>query len=78
MFQHLHPGASATISRLDKEHSDTLEAYNRMGRPQYPSHAQVEKLREVAKVPGGEEKSLSGNSLSIAIPPQGLALIELH
>ncbi|HEY0795343.1 MAG TPA: glycosyl hydrolase family 39 [Acidisarcina sp.] len=68
--------AKAYIYRVDATHGDTLGAYNKMGRPQYPSQAQIKELREVIRVkPEADQQSLTGDTLNVTLPSSGLAVI---
>ncbi len=72
------PQATATISRVDAKHGDTLAAYDAMGRPKYPTAAQVKALRQVAELgKPGTEKLVDGG-LTVTVPAKGLAVIEIR
>ena len=47
-FRGVAPQAAATIARVDAKHGDTFAAYVRMGKPRYPTQAQIKELRQVA------------------------------
>jgi xylan 1,4-beta-xylosidase len=64
------------VSRVDADHGDVHKSYEVMGSPRYPSPAQIEILRSAAKLPAAEIQHLSGGSLTLTIPPQGLVVIE--
>lgn len=72
---------SVTISRIDEDHCNPALCWERMGQPEYLSHAQVEQL-QAASVP--TEKMLSFTSagttvtLDIELPPQSLALLRVE
>jgi xylan 1,4-beta-xylosidase len=68
----------AFISRLDSTHGSLLNAYDAMGRPIDPTRRQIEELRCAAELPPPETKTLHHGELTIALPPQGLALIEFQ
>lgn len=68
----------ATIYRLDSTHGSLLQSYAAMGRPPYPTQAQIRTLRGAAKLSPPESVVLHQDQFTIALPPQGLALIELH
>jgi len=70
--------ARATIQRVDASHGDTLDAWKKMGGPRYPTHTQIEELRKVAELEPPEIKTLHGGRLELALPPMGLALVEIH
>jgi xylan 1,4-beta-xylosidase len=68
----------AQISRLDATHGSLLALYDRIGRPGYPSVRQLEDLRQAAELPPAETKELQQGSITVRLPPQGLALIEIQ
>jgi xylan 1,4-beta-xylosidase len=68
----------AYISRVDQNDGDVLPAYEKMGSPPYPTAAQLEALRKAAETPAPEVQKLNGGALTVTLPPDGLALIELR
>ena len=68
----------AVISRVDATHGSLLNAYEAMGRPQSPTLAEIERLREATQLGTPETQDVEGGQLMIALPPQGLALIEIQ
>ncbi len=76
-FEHLAPGSRAFISRVDRDHGDARPAYKKMGSPRYPTLAQLSELRKAAALPAPEVQDLHSGELTVAIPPQGLVLIEV-
>jgi xylan 1,4-beta-xylosidase len=68
----------AYISRVDQSDGDVLPAYEKMGSPAYPTAAQLKALRQAAEIPPPQVQKLSGGALTVTIPPDGLALIELR
>ncbi|HEY0759726.1 MAG TPA: glycosyl hydrolase family 39 [Acidisarcina sp.] len=71
-------GSRAYIRRVDADHGDTLGAYNAMGRPRYPSQAQLTALRQVTADMPAETQSLSDGILKLRLPSSGLAVIEIR
>jgi xylan 1,4-beta-xylosidase len=67
----------AYISRVDESHGDPLPAYEKMGSPAYPTAAQLQELRKSADLPAAEKRELKNGQLTVMIPPDGLAVIEL-
>ena len=67
----------AVVSRLDSTHGSLLNAYEAMGRPAYPTSKQIDELKRAAELPAAETVVLDHGQLTIELPPQGLALIEL-
>ena len=69
---------TATVSRLDSNHGSLFRAYAEMGKPVNPTRAQVEALRRAAELSPPEKIDFHQGQLALAVPPQGLALVEFH
>ena len=69
---------SAQIARVDSEHGDVRGAYVKMGSPKNPTPAQIKTLRDAAELPAAERAAIKDGALTIALPPQGLAVIEIR
>ena len=85
-LSHLHPGAKATIRRVDAQHGDTYKAWKQMGSPAYPTLAQIEQLKQVGTLEAAEPVALEakpvdrqtlrrcargGRAALITFPPPG-------
>ncbi len=70
--------ASVTVSRVDATHGDTLAAYDRMGKPRYPTQAQIEELRRVAELGPPAVEKLDHGGLTLTVPQKGLALVTVR
>ncbi len=68
----------ALLSRMDAKHGSLLEAYRAMGEPSSPTRQQITELRRAAELPPPETTYLRNGRLTIVLPPQGLALIEIR
>jgi xylan 1,4-beta-xylosidase len=68
----------AIVSRLDADHGSLLHAYAAMGKPPYPTEAQIQTLRRAAALPAPQNAQMKRGQLTIVLPPEGLALIEIH
>lgn len=66
------------LYRVDAAHGSPLQAYADMGRPRFPTTAQIEKLRQAAELPAPERVQLHNGQLNLVLPPQGLALLEMR
>jgi xylan 1,4-beta-xylosidase len=77
-FRHLPVGAKAVIYRLDEAHGDTRAAFRAMGSPRYPTSAQVAQLWKAAKITPAETSPVTNSWLTLQLPAQGLALIEIR
>jgi xylan 1,4-beta-xylosidase len=67
----------AMISRVDGDHGDVRPLYEKMGSPRYPTSKQIEDLRHAATLPVPEKRALKNGTLTLTLPAQGLAVIEL-
>jgi xylan 1,4-beta-xylosidase len=67
----------AAISRVDREHGDVQAAYERMGAPSFPTQAQIMALRKAAELPAAEVRDLRDGELTVTLPADGLAVIEV-
>jgi xylan 1,4-beta-xylosidase len=67
-----------TIRRVDAAHGDTLDAWQKMGSPKYPTQGQIAKLKMASDIGKSEVHPLSGDEVTITVPQKGLALIEVR
>jgi xylan 1,4-beta-xylosidase len=73
-------GGRVKITRIDRDHGSPLATWEAMGRPATPTPAQQKLLREVARMPDAENRTLApGTSatLALSLAPHGLALVEI-
>jgi xylan 1,4-beta-xylosidase len=70
--------SNAYVRRVDHEHNNVLRRFDAMGRPAYPSAAQIADLRLANTTEPPEVVALRENSLTISVPAQGLAVVEVH
>jgi len=68
----------AFVFRVDATHGSVQAAYEAMGKPAYPTAAQIVKLRLSANLPPPETKQITNGTLQLKLPPDGLALIEVR
>jgi len=67
----------ALIWRLDSAHGDFHTLYEKMGEPRYPTAPQMQALRTAAALTP-ERQELKDNELTLSLPAQGLAVVELQ
>jgi xylan 1,4-beta-xylosidase len=67
---------SALVSRVDSTHGSPLRAYEGMGSPANPTVSQIAALRRSAELTAPKHESITNGRLTLALPPQSLALIE--
>jgi len=77
-FKGLAAVGAARVWGVDEDHSDVLPAYEKMGRPQYPTVAQLSELKRAGALAPPETLTLKDGELSVLIPSSGLAVIEIH
>jgi xylan 1,4-beta-xylosidase len=68
----------ATISRVDRDHGDTHPAYEKMGSPPYPTPRQIRELRKASEPSAPEIRGVTKGNITVMLPAQGLAIIELR
>ena len=72
--------AQARIHVVDRNHGSSRTAWEAMGKPDFPSREQQEKLRDAARLPPPQVKPVAGAdpvTVRIALEPQALALVEV-
>ncbi len=70
--------ARVSISRVDSQHGDTLAAYNHLGKPQYPTPAQIALLRKASDIGAPETENLKQGEITITVPASGLAVLSIR
>ncbi len=73
----LPANATAQVWRLDATHGNAIAAYDKMGRPAFPSREQIDALRAAGRMALPEPVALHGGKLSLDIPPQGLVVVKV-
>jgi xylan 1,4-beta-xylosidase len=68
----------ASVYRLDADHGSPAKAYAAMGSPDYPTQAQIESLKNAAKLAPPESVSISNGHLALDLAPGALVLVEVH
>ncbi len=73
----LPANAKAQVWRLDETHGNVIAAFDRMGRPAFPSREQIRQLRAAGQMAAPEQLALHDGRLGLDIPPQGLVVVEV-
>ena len=76
-FKGVKQGAAVSIARVDEQHGDTLALYDKMGKPRYPTQAQIQQLRKESRLPAPELTHLNNGKLTLQVPVNGLAVIRV-
>jgi xylan 1,4-beta-xylosidase len=77
-FKGVSPDATASIARVDEQHGDTLNLYDKMGKPRYPTQAQIQQLDWGSRLKSPEERHLKNGSLELQLPVNGLAITQVR
>ena len=67
----------ARVTIVDENHGSPLPAWAAMGKPAFPTVAQIGELRKAAQLPAAQRVRISGDTLQLTLQPQALALIEV-
>jgi xylan 1,4-beta-xylosidase len=70
--------AKVSIRRVDAAHGDTLAAWDKMGKPKYPTQEEIAALKKASEIGPAEVRSLHDGELTLSVPQKGLALIEVR
>ncbi len=68
----------ASIHRVDTQHGDTLDAWKQMGSPRYPTRQQIAELKKASDPGTPETVSIKDHTLTLTLPPSGLAVVEVR
>jgi len=71
----------ASITEVDPEHGSPLEAWEAMGRPDFPSREQQETLRRAGQLPSPQVIAIPSGQpaeISLTLLSHGLALVEIR
>jgi xylan 1,4-beta-xylosidase len=77
-FKGVSPTAEVSIARVDEQHGNSLALYQKMGSPRYPTQTQAQQLRKESGLPGPEILNLSNGKLTLQLPVNGLAVIQVR
>ena len=69
---------NAYVWRVDRDHNNVLRTFDAMGRPAYPTSIQIAELRLSNTTEPPKVLALRDGSLTVRVPTQGLAVIEVH
>jgi len=75
---HLGGVHGATLWRLDRDHGNVISAFNAMGRPAYPTRAQILALRRAGRMAPAERVRVRDGRFSVEVPPQGLVVVRIR
>jgi xylan 1,4-beta-xylosidase len=67
----------ASIFRVDRDHGDFHQAYEKMGEPRYPTTSQIRDLRAAVELPSPETRYIEAGEVTLTLPNHGLAVVEL-
>jgi xylan 1,4-beta-xylosidase len=76
-FRGIAPDAHFTVQRVDSEHSNTLKGYAAMGKPLYPTPAQVDDLNRETALATPEHIKLENGELALTLTPNAMVLVKV-
>jgi xylan 1,4-beta-xylosidase len=76
-FRNVRGAAPVVVRRVDATHGNVLPAYAAMGRPRYPTPAQVQQLNRASALVAPEKTSLRHGEIRMTVPINGLVVLEL-
>jgi xylan 1,4-beta-xylosidase len=76
-LQGARPYRTARVTRVDSMHGNLSREYQDIGSPEYPTREQIEELKHRAALPDSETLRIHNGKLTLAVPPNGIALLEL-
>jgi xylan 1,4-beta-xylosidase len=76
-FRGVARAARVSIRRVDTTHGNPLPTYQAMGSPKYPTQNQIEGMNKASALPIPEQTPLDHGVLSLQLPVNGLAVIEI-
>jgi len=77
-FKNVSPTAEVSIARVDEQHGNSPALYQKMGSPPYPTQAQAQELRNESGLRSPEIQHLSNGKLTLQLPVNGLAVIQVR
>jgi xylan 1,4-beta-xylosidase len=77
-FRGIPANSPVLIQRVDEHHGNTLVSYERMGKPRYPTQAQIQQLNAESKLLAPEKRSLTSGKLVIDLPPMRWCSWKFH
>ena len=73
-----HTYRHALVTRVDDSHGSLRRAYQDIGSPAYPTEDQIAELKKKTQLPAPESVPIQQREVSLSIPPNGIALIEIE
>ena len=69
----------AEIQVVDRDHGSALTAWEKMGKPDFPSREQIDELRKASDLPSPQKEEFAGNParITINLQPHALVLITI-
>ena len=78
MVHDMPPSAAVLLWRVDDRHSNVLQAYDEMGRPAWPTPAQIAILRKAGALAAPQRTRLNEGRIQVQLPQHGLALLQIR
>ena len=76
-FKGVPASAQVRVTRVDSQHGNTLAAYEKMGKPRYPTRKQIDELNRASMVVP-QTSVLKDGKIEIQLTPNALVLLEIE
>ena len=76
-FKGVPASAQVRVTRVDSQHGNTLAAYEKMGKPRYPTRKQIDEMNR-ASVVVPQTSVLKDGKIEIQLTPNALVLLEIE
>jgi xylan 1,4-beta-xylosidase len=76
-FSGVKRDANVLLSWLDEKQGNTLATYQAMGKPRYPTQAQIKQLNTAAELPPAKKANLDNGEFEVTLSPNQLLILEL-
>jgi xylan 1,4-beta-xylosidase len=73
----IRPNASISVSQLDQDHGNVMTTYEAMGKPQYPTQAQIDALNDKGSLRAPRRITLQNGAAQFELTPNELLILEL-
>jgi len=75
--RNVDPSAHAVLWRVDDQHGNAVSAFDAMGRPAWPTQAQIKTLQAAGHLSSPQEIRLDQGRVQVQVPQHGLALLQI-
>lgn len=77
-LRNIDRSAHAELWRVDDQHGNAVSTFDAMGRPRWPTRAQIAQLRAAARLSAPQAIRLEQGRVQVQVPQHGLALLQIE